>query len=69
MDSIEKIIQLENLNITLNEEIKSLRSQIEKQDLIEKKYEESQERFRVIFEQSKFGNKNYQFAPKDYSSK
>ncbi|CAN5295567.1 hypothetical protein BH23BAC1_BH23BAC1_41860 [soil metagenome] len=48
---------MKNLNITLNEEIKSLRSQIEKQDLIEKKYEESQERFRVIFEQSKFGNK------------
>lgn len=57
MDSIEKIIQLENLNNTLNEEIKSLRSQIENEALIEKKHIESQERFRAIFEQSKFGNK------------
>ncbi len=57
MDSIGKITQLENLNNTLKEEIKSLRSKIEKQVVIEKEYKESQERYRAIFEQSKFGNK------------
>jgi two-component system sensor histidine kinase VicK len=59
-----RITQLEQENQALKEEVKHLYStyqtsfsKLEKQLAIEKKYQESQERFRIIFEQSKFGNK------------
>jgi two-component system sensor histidine kinase VicK len=60
----ERSMHLEEENKSLHEEIKTLRSnyeaallKVEKQLAIEKKYEQSQERFRTIFEQSKFGGK------------
>jgi PAS domain S-box-containing protein len=56
--------QLKQENKSLQEEIEALRSEhkaallkLEKQVVIEKSYEESQQRFRTIFEQSKFGGK------------
>lgn len=58
------ITQLEEENKSLQEEIKALRSKYEaalvnheKQSLLEKRYEESQVRFRTIFEQSQLGSK------------
>lgn len=56
-DSFDRITHLEEENKALQEDIKLLGLQLEKQSVIEKRYEESQERFRTIFEQSKFGNK------------
>ena len=42
---------------TLVEENQRLRQALEKQAFLEKRYEESQERFKTIFERSQFGNK------------
>lgn len=53
----DDLSQLLEKNAELAEEIKLLRAALEKQTLIEKRCEESQERFRTIFEQSHFGNK------------
>jgi PAS domain S-box-containing protein len=56
--------QLKEENNSLQEEIEALRSEhkaallkLEKQVAIEKRYEESQQRFRTIFEQSRYGGK------------
>ncbi len=54
---LERIKQLEEKNQALEEKITRLLSLNESQLAIEKRYEESQERFRTIFEQSQFGNK------------
>lgn len=56
-NSSDRITQLEEENKALHEELKLLRLERKKQSAIEKSYEESQERFKTIFERSKFGNK------------
>lgn len=54
---LERIKQLKEKNQALEEKITRLLSENERQSAIEKRLEESQERFRTIFEQSQFGNK------------
>jgi two-component system sensor histidine kinase VicK len=62
-ESLQKLTQLERENKVLREEnlrlryIQSLNDDFKKQLLLEQEYQESQHRFRTIFEQSTFGNK------------
>jgi two-component system sensor histidine kinase VicK len=62
-DSLQKNTQLEKENEVLREEnlhlryLLSLNEDFKKQILLEQEYQESQHRFRTIFEQSTFGNK------------
>jgi two-component system sensor histidine kinase VicK len=62
-DSLQKLTQLEAENKVLREEnlhlrsLQSLNEDSKKRILLEQEYQESQHRFRTIFEQSTFGNK------------
>lgn len=62
-DSLHKLTQLETENKILREEnlylrsLQSLNEDFKKRLLLEREYQESQHRFRTIFEQSTFGNK------------
>jgi two-component system sensor histidine kinase VicK len=62
-DSLQKLTQLEAENKVLSEDnlhlrsLQSLNEDSKKRILLEQEYQESQHRFRTIFEQSTFGNK------------